>query len=130
MALGCPQHEKALVGLGFDDVTTFAAFRESDVNVMQEMLKTAGVPVGHEIKIIRAVRAPALPGTLCSNKPEICSHYQPWANEWLMKRFYIRGAHGQRGTARVGKRSKVGSVSEWLEHLAVRYIHASDAVVV
>ena len=56
VALGCPQHEKALVGLGFDDVTTFAAFSESDVNVMQEMLTTAGVPLGHEIKIIRAVR--------------------------------------------------------------------------
>ena len=56
VALGCPQHEKALIGLGFDDVTTFAACSESDVNVMQEMLTTAGVPLGHEIKIVRAVR--------------------------------------------------------------------------
>ena len=61
--VGCSQHEKLLVSAGFDDVTAFAAFSESDVNVMHETLSAAGVPVvGHLIKIMRAVRMRAVRG--------------------------------------------------------------------
>ena len=38
--VGCPQHEKLLVSAGFDDVTAFAAFSESDTVRHQRFCRT------------------------------------------------------------------------------------------
>ena len=54
-AIDVPQHESAMVKLGFGDITAFAGFDVIMAQSMDDALEDAGVPPGHSGRIRRAV---------------------------------------------------------------------------
>ena len=51
------QHGVKLVELGFDDVDDFAKYGDSEIVSFQTECEKAGIPAGHVLKLVRAVRA-------------------------------------------------------------------------
>ena len=51
------EHGVTLVNLGFDDVDDFANYADTDIVLFETLCKEAGIPAGHILKLVRALRA-------------------------------------------------------------------------
>lgn len=55
LEVGLPQHKDVLLRLGYDDISDWSNFEDSDVTEFLDALGSAGVPIGHIGKLRRAV---------------------------------------------------------------------------